>query len=139
MHSCSSNQEVDSMQDDANQDDFKTLGQQKRLKPKIPRSSIQKKEDMIISDNDNNMNLRSLRECEATIETNTTVQITEVINRKKTMPGGLGNAVSGLKVGLTPKMINMSYDPFVKPKKPPRGRPRNSQNNTHTHDSSFLP
>ena len=26
LHSCSSNQEVDSMQDDDNKDDFKTLG-----------------------------------------------------------------------------------------------------------------
>ena len=46
MHSCSSNQEVDSMQDDDNKDDFKTMDQEKRLKPKIPRNSISKKEEL---------------------------------------------------------------------------------------------
>ena len=53
MHSCSSNQEVGSMQDDDDKDDFKTINQT-QLKPKIPRTSISKKEELMDAANDRN-------------------------------------------------------------------------------------
>ena len=135
MQSCSSN----SLQDDDLKNAMQTS--QKRLKPKIPRNSIPTKQDLLGIGMDNKTSTRNVKDIDAGRGTITSIQITELshtrrkdsgIKQKETSQSGIGQRI------MTPKMINMSYDPFLKPNKP-RKRTKNSKSIANGVSRGFLP
>ena len=106
----------------------------------MPRHSInsfQKKEDTVRQhqminhqhqhmdkDKPDSQNLQSVDAHRGTI---TSIQITEVKSRQSRQPVEAAKTGSG-QITMKPKTINMSYDPFQKPKKKSR-QARNSQSN----------